>query len=196
VRHGFKAQTERLSEQARKTLGLDRTERLDPWLYAKHVGVIVIEFSELDISKNHLEQLLRIDGESWSGMTIKERGVIGIVINPTHAHGRQSSTLMHELAHVLLKHVPTRVDISASGLLLLSEYSEDAEAEADWLAGALLLPRDTLFNCRRRGDSIAQIATAFGTSEQLCEWRVRMTGVDLQLSRLGLGRHSKARSRR
>jgi Zn-dependent peptidase ImmA (M78 family) len=116
-------------------------------------------------------------------MTIKEQGMTAIVINPSHSRGRQSSTLMHELAHVLLKHVPARVDVSAGGMLLLSDYSEDAEAEADWLAAAMLLPRDALVQARRRGDSVADIAAAFGTSEQLCEWRLRMTGVEIQLKR-------------
>ena len=119
-------------------------------------------------------------------MTIKEQGVTAIVINPSHSRGRKSNTLMHELAHVMLKHVPARVDVSASGMLLLSDYSEDAEAEADWLAAAMLLPRDALIRARLRGDSVADIAAAFGTSEQLCEWRIRMTGVDVQLKRAAL----------
>jgi len=90
---------------------------------------------------------------------------------------------MHELSHVILKHVPAQVEVSNTGMLLLSDYSDEAEAEADWLAAAMLLPRDVLMDRRRRGDSISAIADAFGTSDQLCEWRVRMTGVDVQLRR-------------
>ncbi len=90
---------------------------------------------------------------------------------------------MHELAHVILKHVPAKVDVSSTGLLLLSDYSDDAESEADWLAAAMLLPRDVLISRRRLGESISDIAEAYGTSDQLCEWRVRMTGVDVQLRR-------------
>jgi hypothetical protein len=79
-----------------------------------------------------------------------------------------------------------RVDVSATGVLLLSEYSDESEAEADWLMAAMLLPRDVLMGCPRRGDSVSDIACAFGTSEQLCEWRLRMTGVDVQLRRLAM----------
>jgi Zn-dependent peptidase ImmA (M78 family) len=183
VRHGFKAQAERLSAQARQALGVAPAAPLAPWLYAAHIGVVVLSFEEMEVSTHCRNQLLRTDAESWSGMTIKEQGVTAIVINPSHSRGRQSSTLMHELAHVLLKHVPARVDVSAGGMLLLSDYSEDAEAEADWLAAAMLLPRDALVQARRRGDSVADIAAAFGTSEQLCEWRLRMTGVEIQLKR-------------
>ena len=76
------------------------------------------------------------------------------------------------------------VDVSPTGMLLLSEYSDGDEAEADWLAAATLLPRDALMHYRRRGQSAAAVAQIFGTSEQLCEWRLRMTGVDTQLRRL------------
>ncbi len=156
---------------------------LDPWVYADRIGVLVIDFRIIQVSAECRQRLLLTDNESWSGMTLREDGVTAIVVNPSHSRGRQASTLMHELAHVILKHMPVRVDVSSTGMLLLSDYSDDAEAEADWLAAAMLLPRDVLIARRRRGDSISAIAHAFGTSDQLCEWRVRMTGVDVQLKR-------------
>lgn len=183
MRHGFKAQAERLSAQARQELGLDPTAPLDPWRYAQHIGVLVLDFAAIEISADCKKRLLQTDNESWSGMTLKEGGVTAIIVNPSHSRGRQSSTLMHELAHVILKHVPARVDVSTTGMLLLSDYSEDAEAEADWLAAAILLPREVLIRGRRRGEAITDIAATFGTSDQLCEWRLRMTGVGLQLKR-------------
>jgi Zn-dependent peptidase ImmA (M78 family) len=184
VRHGFKARAERLSAKAREELGLSPAMPLDPWAYAEHLGVLVLDFAELEVSPECRYRLLRADQESWSGMTLREAGTTAILVNPSHARVRQCSTLMHELAHFILKHVPARVDVSASGMLLLSEYSEDSEAEADWLAAAMLLPREVLMRLRRRGASVSEIAAAFGTSEQLCEWRLRMTGVDVQLRRM------------
>lgn len=183
MRHGFKAQAERLSAEARLELGLDPAAPLDPSRYARHIGVVVLDFDDIEISAECKKRLLQTDSESWSGMTLKEGGVTAIIINPSHSRGRRSSTLMHELAHIILKHVPARVDVSTNGMLLLSDYSEDAEAEADWLAAAMLLPRDVLMHSRRRGETITNIAMAFGTSDRLCEWRIRMTGVDVQLKR-------------
>jgi Zn-dependent peptidase ImmA (M78 family) len=188
VRHGFKAQSERLSVQAREVLGLRVLAPIDPWLYAKQIGVVVLDFDVLEMPADSKHRLLRADSESWSGMTLKEASVTAIVINPSHSRGRQTNTLMHEIAHLVLKHVPARVDVSMTGMLLLSEYSEDAEAEADWLAAAILLPREALVACRRRGETIEHISAVFGTSEQLCEWRLRMTGVDVQLRRAAVGR--------
>jgi Zn-dependent peptidase ImmA (M78 family) len=108
---------------------------------------------------------------------------IGIVLNPEHAATRQRNDLMHELAHIDLKHVPTRVDVSPTGMLLLSDYSDEQEQEADWLAGALLLPRDGLVRLRRQSKTVSDVATFYGVSNALCEWRLRMTGVDVQIRR-------------
>ena len=184
MRHGFKSQAERLSARARQELGLSPNAPLDPWRYAQHLGVLVLNFADLKLTPDCKVRLLQTDSDSWSGMTLREGTTTAIIVNPSHTLARQCSTLMHELAHFILRHAPARVDVSASGLLLLSEYSEDSEAEADWLAAALLLPRDVLMRHRRRGDSTVQIAARFGTSEQMCEWRLRMTGVDLQLKRM------------
>jgi hypothetical protein len=140
LRYGFKAQSERIGAQARESLGLRPLAPLDPWAYARHLQVILLDFETLELSKSARDRLTRIDPESWSGMTIREGSAVGIVLNPSHSKGRQSNTLTHELAHFILKHTPARVDVSDSGIMIVSHYPDDAEAEADWLAGALLLP--------------------------------------------------------
>jgi Zn-dependent peptidase ImmA (M78 family) len=116
-------------------------------------------------------------------MTLKDDGITLIVLNPSHVPSRQPNNLMHELAHIELNHQPARVDVSETGLLLLSDYSDDQELEADWHAGALLVPREGLLKMRTQGASIADIASYFGVSELLCQWRLRMTGVDAQMRR-------------
>jgi Zn-dependent peptidase ImmA (M78 family) len=92
---------------------------------------------------------------------------------------------MHELAHISLRHVPSRVDLSVSGLMLLSDYPDQQEQEAEWLAGAMLLPRAALIHHRSRGWGVDQICAKFSVSATLCQWRIRMTGVDSQLKRRG-----------
>jgi len=183
VRRGFKAQSERTAATARIALGLRPNTPLDPWAYAKHLRAKVLEFDKLDLRVQALRQLTIIDGDSWSAMTIQYDGAYSIVINPTHALTRQRIDLMHELAHIELHHTPTRVEVSDSGLLLLSDYSDDQEQEADWLGAALLLPRDGLARLRIAHKSTEEIANYFGVSEALCKWRLRMTGVDVQMRR-------------
>jgi len=183
LRRGFKALAERNALSARQVLGLAANAPIDPWAYARQLGVIVLEFAELDLAPETANQLTVVDDESWSAMTLQENGSFALVINPAHATTRQRVDLMHELAHIELKHAPSRVEVSKTGVLLLSDYSDEQEQEADWHAGALLLPRDCLVAMRARNSTVPEIAAHYGVSEPLCEWRLRMTGVDVQLAR-------------
>lgn len=156
---------------------------MDPWLYANHLQVVILAFADLQLTSESIQQLTQTDDESWSAMTLREGDTFAIVVNPVHALTRQRADLMHELAHIQLKHMPARVEVSTSGLLLLSDYSDEQEQEADWHAAACLLPRDGLMEMRTRNESVTQIAGHYGVSEALCTWRLRMTGVDQQIRR-------------
>lgn len=181
MQRGFKSKAERLSEEARSTLGLRPPDRLDPWAFADSLEVAVIGADTLDLPREHARQLLEVDPGSWSGLTLGHAGKTMVVLNSAHVRERQCSTLMHELAHIRLGHVPASVRISETGMLLLSDYSDEQEDEADWLMGALLLPRAALLQYRRRGQTLEEIAVAYGISDDLCRWRLRMTGVETQL---------------
>lgn len=183
MRRGFKTEAERAASGARAALKLKPFAPLDPWAYAAHIGVRVLNIDNLQLTGKARRQLLLTDTRSWSAMTIKCRGGTGIVLNQAHARTRLANDLMHELSHIDLDHVPIRAEVSASGLLLVSNYSDEQEQEADWYAAAFLLPRDALAAARRKNRSAADIAAEFGVSQALCEWRLRMTAVDIQLSR-------------
>jgi Zn-dependent peptidase ImmA (M78 family) len=183
VRHGFKAQSERSAALARTALGLGLNAPLDPWEYAKHLNVRVLDFETLSLPKQAKSQLTIHDPDSWSAMTLQIDGKFSIVLHPRHPLTRQRSDLMHELAHIELRHSPVRVEVSESGLLLLSDYSDEQEQEADWFGAALLLPREGLVRLRATRKSPAEIAAYYGVSEALCLWRLRTTGVETQMRR-------------
>ena len=183
MRRGFKTQCENRAAEVRHALNLGPIAPLNPWAYAQYLNVVVLNFRELGLSTKSVRQLTVDDDESWSAMTIKEAGTFGIVLNPAHATTRQHNDLTHELAHIELRHTPARVEVSKSGLLLLSDYSDEQEQEADWHAGALLVPRAGLIHHRARHKSTEDIAQHYGISPALCEWRLRMTGVDVQMGR-------------
>lgn len=183
MRRGFKSESEKRAAAARQTLGIGGHGPFDPWRYANFLKVVVLDFHVLGLSPISTKQLTVVDGDSWSAMTIKLGETVGVVLNPSHADTRKRADLMHELAHIELEHVPMRVEVSKTGMMLLSDYSEEQEQEADWHAAAYLLPRDGIFRLRSRGKSAADIGLHFGVSKALCEWRLRMTGVEVQLRR-------------
>lgn len=182
MRRGFKAESERIAASARAELGLSKIDMLDPWTMAAHMGVLVLGADQLNLAAEHANQLLVNDPDAWSGMTLAEKDTKLIVLNPAHSQARRCATLMHELAHIMLDHAPASAVASVSGLVLLSDYSDDQESEADWLGAALLLPEAALLHYRAAGRSAAQIAQMFGVSLDLCNWRCRMTGVERRLS--------------
>lgn len=184
MRRGFKAHAERLSLETRDRLGIQNDTAIDPIALVQSKGCLVWtpqDVPQLDVS--HLAQLTVSDPDSWDAVTIKEGDCTVIVINNTRPAARQANTIMHEWAHLELKHKPSRVDEFENGLLLLSDYPKELEEEADWLSGAMLAPRDGLTILRKRGFDDNQIAEAFGISNQLATWRLRMTGVDRQFGR-------------
>ena len=183
MRRGFKAQAERTAADARDALGLPANAPIDPWAYAAHLNVRVLNFDQLGLASRAVSQLTVVDSDSWSAMSLQMEGIFAIVLNPAHAITRQRNDLMHELAHIELRHAPARVEVSDTGMLLLSDYSDEQEQEADWLAAALLLPRDGLVQMRSARHSAADIANRYGVSEALCVWRLRTTGVDVQMRR-------------
>jgi Zn-dependent peptidase ImmA (M78 family) len=187
LRRGFKSRSENAAAAARVALGVSAFAALDPWAYAKHLDVLILDFESLGLTPAAVRQLTIADNESWSAMTLKEGNTLSIVLNPAHALTRRRSDLMHELAHVELRHTPARVDVSKSGMLLLSDYSEDQEQEADWHGASLLVPRAGLMHFRTWNKTITDIAKHYGVSESLCEWRLRMTGVDIQIRRRRTG---------
>lgn len=182
MRRGFKASAERCAISAREELGLTALCVLSPWAYADHLGILVFGADELDLPQDHADQLLNRDPDSWSGMTLDEDNVKLVVLNSAQSKARQCSTLMHEIAHILLGHVPASAEISPSGMVLLSDYSDEQEEEADWLGAALLLPEGALLHYRGQGMSAQEVALIFGVSNDLCIWRCRMSGVEKRLN--------------
>lgn len=186
MRRGFKAEAERISARLRADLGLLPEAPIDPREYLLGRGFLIWEPADVPgFGDPHLAQLTELDSDSWSGVTIREGKTVLVILNPTHAPVRQASTLMHEWAHVELRHKPNRVDMHEGEIMLLSDYPSELEEEANWLSGAALLPRSALLARRSTGDTIDEIASRFGVSIDLTQWRLRMTGIDRQLAYRG-----------
>jgi Zn-dependent peptidase ImmA (M78 family) len=96
---------------------------------------------------------------------------------------RQNSNIMHELAHLILDHEPARVDMTSERLMILDSYDKTQEDEANWLSGALLVPREGLLHVLSRNSLNESAASHFKVSEEMIAWRRQVTGVDVQIRR-------------
>lgn len=185
-KRGFKTWCERYAAEKRLELNLKSNDPLDPRLLATNLGILVWEPKDVPgLNEAYLKILLRNDGNSisdWSAVTIHTDDKKLVILNSSHSHGRQSSDLMHELAHIILDHKSHSADSSAEGVLLLSAYDKDLEDEADWLSACLLLPREALVSIMRQRMDHSEAAKLFLVSLPMLRYRMSMTGVAKQFT--------------
>jgi hypothetical protein len=186
-RRGFKAEAERISCELRAELELGPLDRLDPLCLAGHLEIPVIGLSELaqfDGARLSFIRVLRgAERDAFSAITVFVGARRLVIHNDNHAPTRQASNLTHELSHCILEH-PASPILSPEGC---RHWDSRLEDEADWLAGALLIPREGALTLTKRRWPIERIAERYGVSEQLCRRRVNETGVAIQAKRWASG---------
>ena len=190
LRRGFKAEAERLAVSVRQELGMEVTDRFDGLALADDLGVPVVslpQMVEFGASRASVVELSRA-GTAFSALTVCLGTARLIVYNPSHPLGRRANSLAHELSHILLEHPPAPA-LDEGGCRY---WDGVCEAEADWLAGCLLVPREGALLLLLRSRSFASSAAHFGVSNQLFKWRANQTGVVRQLDFLG---HRPTRAR-
>lgn len=181
---GFKSWCEQASLQQRRALGLRSGEPLDAALLASHLGIDVWTPEDVPgLDADSLNTLLVEDPDSWSAVTLAVNSKHVIILNSAHSQARRASNITHEIAHVIIGHEPARVDITEDGLLMLNCYDKKQEEEATWLSGCLLLPREALLLIRRQRMNDEMAKDKYGVSAQMLSYRLRMSGVDMQMNR-------------
>ena len=112
----------------------------------------------------------------WSAVTVPIPGNgFVIIMNDTHAATRQNATLMEEFFHIVLNHKPTRIRPCPTTGLMKREFNKAVEDEAYWSAAAALVPYAALRHLVDEGHSIHEIASHFEVSEDLVEFRLKVT---------------------
>lgn len=182
LERGFKSWAERTATGMRRELSLSPFQPLEPRELAAYLQVQLLTPHQVDgITQEILHQLLVKDPWGWSALTLGRGQSALVIYNPTHSPGRQASDIAHELAHIVLGHQPATMIMSPDGKLVMRSYNQKQEEEANWLAWALLLPREALLSLKRRRATVSDIAAAFGVTEVLVEYRIRVTGVESQV---------------
>jgi hypothetical protein len=179
-KRGFKVECERTAALVRRQLGLGLSDPLDPRVLAKSLGVDIISPHQLPtLSRKTCELLLGPYSEEWSAVTFPSDPPL-IVFNPTHSLPRQNSDLMHEIAHILLKHGPTVVFIHPKTQFAIRTFDSTQEDEANWLCGSLLLPREALLHTKRSRWSSEESCSVYGVSADMFRYRINVSGVNIQ----------------
>ncbi|MBU6464457.1 MAG: ImmA/IrrE family metallo-endopeptidase, partial [Proteobacteria bacterium] len=107
----------------------------------------------------------------FSAVTVPRGIQTTIVHNDSHHPYRQRSNVCHELAHCFLGHRCTP-PLTESG-----ERARDGgvEAEANYLAGTLLMPNEATVYVLRNG-LLMQAQGIYGVSSRMLTYRLRVSG--------------------
>ena len=157
-------------------MGLLPIEPIDPVLICAHFDILLLKLSELDCD---VSRFLGVDRSAFSAVTVPNGAATAIVHNDTHHLFRQRSNICHELAHCFLGHECTP-PLTEDG-----ERAHDGgvEAEANFLAGALLIPNEAALHIVRNGLT-PSAQTLYGVSQPMLEFRLRVSGAYTINSRL------------
>lgn len=167
LRHGFKAEANRVSLRIRDRMGLGSIDPINPFEICTQYDIRVIPLSDID------PHSLFLDGASsvFSAMTVPCGHKMAIVHNDSHHPYRRRSNICHELAHCFLGHECTP-PLTEDG-----ERARDGaiEAEANFLAGALLIPNEAALHIVSTG-LMSAAQRLYGVSEPMLTYRLRVSG--------------------
>jgi IrrE N-terminal-like domain len=165
--------------------GLDLREQLSISLEARleHADAFelledvvgVIPHTELLLTPRLERHFSGLRAKRWSGMCVPcPEGDFLVVYNAEHPETRIRATLMEEFFHLRLGHKPTRIRAFTSGGGD-RDFDAGKEGDAYGSGAAALVPYKSLRAMCLTGASVAEVARHFHVSEQLVEFRVRVS---------------------
>jgi len=165
----FRRTCEQIATRERYHLGLKAFDPLLSRLLIEAYQAKVYFLHELpDVDPARAEEVLK--GPGWSS-NLLSRDPLVIVHNPTHSPARQEANLMHEFAHYLLNHPPAEFNLKTNTFT----SSQQHENEAKYLGSCLQIPKRGLQWAKQRGMNMEQIASYFGSSMEIVQWRSNAT---------------------
>jgi IrrE N-terminal-like domain len=189
-RRRFKTEANEIVVEVRHELGISLYDRLDPYTLAAWLDIPVIGLSSFLEEAPAVGHLLKVEPEVFSAVTVFAGSERTIVHNDAHARVRQVSNLSHELSHALLLHPPTPA-LDNTGC---RHWNQGIEDEANWLAGALLVPEAAaMLVAKGRWPSHADAARHFGVSQAMLRYRLNTTGAIVRIQRARKARTTRTR---
>jgi len=133
---------------------------------------MVLTFDDVKgLSPEHRQHLSTISAFTYS------INPVVILHNPQHSPARYESNMMHECAHILLKHPMILFDPALPN----PPRDPQHESEATYLGGCLQIPKRGLFWAVQRKMAPEQIAGHFGASCEMVRYRANMSKLKLMI---------------
>jgi len=176
LRRGFKSEANNLALEVRAELRLPPHAPVCPFAIADNLGIPVFTLHSLlsldETLAQHVAVLIDRHRSAFSAITVFHGSRRCIVHNQAHAPARQRSNVSHEVAHALLMHPPHPPFCSSGN----RTYKRELEEEAGWLGPVLLVSNEAARWGMARGMSVSDAAQHFQVSQDLMQFRFRMSG--------------------
>lgn len=175
---GFKTEANRISLQIRERMRLRPTSPIDPVEVCELFDIELVGLSQVPCD---CDAFLGSQSHAFSALTVS-RGVRTVIVhNDSHHPYRQRSNICHELAHRFLGHKDTPpLDDEKQ-----RKHDSGIEAEANFLAGALLIPNEAARRIVSTRMSPVAAQQEYGVSADMLEYRLRMSGAHIIARRSG-----------
>ena len=160
---------EAIATQQRHQLGFKAYQPFPAIVLAQHLQATIFTIETLPNTEPEQVKIL-CNSDNWSAGIILKNPLY-VVHNARHSHTRQESNLMHEFAHVILKHEMVGYDLKTG----LPQRRQQDEDEAVYLGGCLQIPRRGLLWAIQNKMSITQIALHFNASEEMVNFRINVS---------------------
>ncbi len=175
----FRNKCENLGVYFRHQLSLKGFDPLGARQLAEHMGYKLLQPGDLVDGENFTEEdavkLEQLD--SWSACVIPANQPL-VIYHPGHSPARFESSVMHELAHLILKHRSEKL-IVAHGKFAQRAYSTRQEKEAEYLGSCLQIPETALQYARQNAMSVDEVMSTYGASREMVNWRLSACRIKL-----------------
>jgi hypothetical protein len=173
----------------RKKLGLGSSGPIDPKQIARSLGITILTPQEIPgLCPSTVRVLLDTPATLWSACSFPWNGTLVIILNPNQTSERTKITTMEEIVHFMLRHRPTTIS-TALERTQIRDYYTHQEKEAYTIAAAMLMPRVDLLEAMRKHLTTEDIATTYGLSLELVQFRIQTLRLSHRFSRSQQFRH-------
>jgi Zn-dependent peptidase ImmA (M78 family) len=170
LRWGFVKESEEYAVEFRQELGLMEHDPICPFILAAHLEIPVGSISAHPTISNDVKRHFAGKGKSqFSAVTLTDGLYREILYNDYQHSNRHSSSIMHEIAHIVLGHPPKPPFLGDA----CRDFNPIMEKEANELGFTILVPKPAaLFAVETFNDREAA-AIHFGVSKVLLSYRIR-----------------------
>ncbi len=173
LRRGFLAEANKYALEFRNELQLAPHAPLCPWSLAGHLEIPIAPISRLK-GMDEIHYKFFKDKKcpvSAAAVPISKLGRV-IIYNDHHPLNRQSNSIAHEVAHIVLRHPAAQIT-HADGT---RKFDSVLEEEASNLGAILLVPDKAAQHIVFQEISLKIACTEYKVSGELMEWRLNKSG--------------------